>query len=60
MAATFLATAIASVVAGVLLHSVSPRWIWGGSAVLFVVAAGVGYSLARVSEDVGPAVEPAH
>ena len=47
MSATFLATAVANGIAGVLLHTVSPRWIWGGAAVTYAVAAVVGYVLAR-------------
>jgi len=47
MSATFLATAAANGIAGALLHSVSPRWIWGGAAVSYVLAAVVGYLLAR-------------
>ncbi|HEY8030003.1 MAG TPA: MFS transporter [Gaiellaceae bacterium] len=59
MSATFLATAAANVVAGALLHTVSPRWIWGGAAVTYLLAAGVGYVLAREPSNV-TAVEPAH
>ena len=59
MSATFLATALANAVAGALLHSVSPRWIWGGAAVTYLVAAAVGYVLAREPRQVG-SVEPAH
>jgi MFS family permease len=60
MSATFLATAIANVVAGMLLRTVSPRWIWAGSAALYLVAAAVGYTLARQSEAAPTAVEAAH
>ncbi len=59
MSATFLATAIANGVAGALLHSVSPRWIWGGAAATYLVAAVVGYALAREPRGVA-SVEPAH
>jgi MFS family permease len=59
MSATFLATAAANGIAGALLHSVSPRWIWGGAAVSYVLAAVVGYLLARDPRAV-PSVEPAH
>ena len=59
MSATFLATALANAVAGALLHSVSPRWIWGGAAVAYLVAAAVGYVLAREPRRVA-SVEPAH
>jgi MFS family permease len=59
MSATFLATAVANGVAGALLHTVSPRWIWGGAAVAYAVAAGVGYVLAREPRGVA-SVEPAH
>jgi MFS family permease len=59
MSATFLATAVANGVAGALLRTVSPRWIWGGGAVTFLVAGAVGYSLSRerTSET---AASPAH
>jgi MFS family permease len=59
MSATFLATAVANGVAGALLHTVSPRWIWGGAAVSYLVAAIVGYVLAREPARV-TSVEPAH
>jgi MFS family permease len=59
MSATFLATAAANVIAGALLHTVSPRWIWGGAAVAYLVAGAVGYVLAREPRNV-PTVEPAH
>jgi MFS family permease len=60
MSATFLATAAANVVAGALLRSVSPRWIWAGAAVTYAVAAVVGYVLAREPESAAATVEPAH
>jgi MFS family permease len=60
MSATFLATAIANVVAGVLLRTVSPRWIWGGAAIAYLVASVVGYTLTRQSVAVTAGVEPAH
>ncbi len=41
MSATFLATAAANGIAGALLNTVSPRWIWGGAAIAYIVAAGV-------------------
>ncbi|MDE3026194.1 MAG: MFS transporter, partial [Acidobacteriota bacterium] len=47
MSATYLATAIANGVAGALVHSVGPRVIWGGAAASYLVAAFVGYALAR-------------
>jgi len=60
MSATFLATAAANGVAGALLDSVSPRWIWGGAAVTYGVAAVVGYALAREPARTAATVEPAH
>ena len=60
MSATFLATAVANVAAGALLHTVSPRWIWGGAAMAYVLAAVVGYLLAREPARAGATVEPAH
>jgi MFS family permease len=60
MSATFLATAAANVIAGALLHTVSPRWIWGGAAIAYLLAAAVGYVLAREPDRVGATVEPAH
>jgi MFS family permease len=60
MGATFLATAAANGIAGALLNTVSPRWIWGGAAIAYIVAAGVGYVLAREPARGGAAVEPAH
>ena len=60
MSATFLATAAANVAAGALLHTVSPRWIWGGAAMAYVLAAVVGYILAREPARSGATVEPAH
>jgi MFS family permease len=59
MSATFIATAAANGVAGALLSNVSPRWIWGGAACAYLVAALVGYTLARDPRPV-PSVEPAH
>jgi MFS family permease len=59
MSATFLATAAANVVAGELLHSVSPRWIWGGAALAYFLAALIGYVLAREPNRLAT-VEPAH
>ena len=47
MSATYLATAIANGIAGAVVHAVSPRWIWGGAAASYLVAALVGYALAR-------------
>lgn len=47
MSATFLAMAVANGIAGALLRTVSPRLIWGGAAGAYVVAALVGYALAR-------------
>jgi MFS family permease len=60
MSATFLATAAANGIAGALLNTVSPRWIWGGAAIAYIIAAGVGYILAREPARAGAAVEPAH
>jgi dTMP kinase len=60
MSATFLATAAANGIAGVLLDSVSPRWIWGGAAVTYAVAAVVGYALAREPVRTAATAEPAH
>lgn len=60
MSATFLATAAANGIAGALLDSVSPRWIWGGAAVTYGVAAVVGYALAREPARTPATVEPAH
>jgi MFS family permease len=60
MSATFLATAAANGIAGALLDSVSPRWIWGGAAIAYGVAAVVGYVLAREPARSGATVEPAH
>jgi MFS family permease len=57
MSATFLTTAVANGVAGALLHSVSPRWIWAGAAISYAVAAAVGYALAREPGGVGATVE---
>ena len=59
MSATFLATALANGAAGALLHTVSPRWIWGAAAISYVIAAAVGYALAREPRRVA-SVEPAH
>jgi MFS family permease len=60
MSATFLATAAANGIAGALLNTVSPRWIWGGAAIAYAVAAAVGYLLAREPALPGATVEPAH
>ena len=60
MGATYAITAGANVIAGYLLDYVSPRWIWGGAAIVYVVAAVVGYALAREPQAVGATVEPAH
>jgi MFS family permease len=60
MSATYLATAIANGLAGALVHSVSPRWIWGGAAASYGIAALVGYVLAREPARSGATVEPAH
>jgi len=47
MSATYLLTAIGTVVAGVVLHASGARWLWAGAAILYGVAAVVGYTLAR-------------
>ena len=59
MSATFLTMTIANGIAGALLDRVSPRWIWGGAAVSYVIAAVVGYALARERRTVGAPVEVA-
>lgn len=59
MSATFLTMTAASGIAGVLLDHVSPRWIWGGAAIAYVIAAIVGYALAREPAPAGAAVEVA-
>ncbi len=60
MGATYALTAGANVVGGYLLDYVSPRWIWGGAGIIYLVAAFVGYALAREPAGVRTAVEPAH
>ena len=59
MSATYLAVGIANGLGGALLHTVSPRWIWGGAAIAYAAAAAVGYALVRETRTV-PSVEPAH
>jgi MFS family permease len=60
MGVTYALTAASNVVAGYLLGYVSPRWIWGAAAMIYVVAAVVGYALAREPRVVRATVEPAH
>jgi MFS family permease len=59
MSATYLAVGVANGLGGALLHTVSPRWIWGGAAIAYAVAAVTGYALVREPRGV-QAVEPAH
>ena len=47
MSATYLVTAIATVVAGAVLHIGGARWVWAGAAICYGVAAVAGYTLAR-------------
>ena len=56
---TTVLTAAANGIAGALLNSVSPRWIWGGAAIAYAVAAVVGYALARDPVRGQATVEPA-
>ena len=60
MGVTYALTAASNVAAGYLLRYVSPRWIWGAAAMVYVVAAVVGYALAREPRAVRATVEPAH
>jgi MFS family permease len=60
MGVTYALTAASNVAAGYLLGYVSPRWIWGAAAMVYVAAAVVGYALAREPRAVGATVEPAH
>jgi MFS family permease len=50
MSATLGAMGIAYAIGGVLIHVVGARWIWGGAAVAYAVAATVAYLLARERE----------
>jgi DHA3 family macrolide efflux protein-like MFS transporter len=47
MSATFTLTGISTVLAGAFIGSAGARWVWGGGAAAFAVAAVVGYALAR-------------
>jgi MFS family permease len=59
MSATFLGMTVSTGIAGALLDHISPRWIWGGAAVSYVIAAVVGYGLTREPRRVGATVEVA-
>jgi hypothetical protein len=47
MSATYTLTGIATVLAGAFMDTAGARWVWGGGAATFVVAAAGGYLLAR-------------
>jgi dTMP kinase len=47
MSATYTLTGIATVLAGAFMDTAGARWVWGGGAATFVVAAAAGYLLAR-------------
>ena len=52
MSATYTLTGIATVLAGAFIGAAGARWVWGGGAATFVVAAAAGYLLARDSPQV--------
>ena len=56
MSATYTLTGLATVLAGAFIGSEGARWVWGGGAATFVLAAVVGYLLAR--DAVRPEVAP--
>jgi len=59
MSATYLLTAISTVVAGAVLHIGGARWMWVGAAICYGFAAVAGYVLARgVSEPVAAPPAP--
>ena len=63
MSATYLLTAITTVVAGAALHIGGARWMWIGASICYALAAIAGYALARgVSEPAAapppPRIEP--
>jgi len=47
MSATYTLTGVATVLAGAFIDAAGARWVWGGGAATFVVAAAAGYLLAR-------------
>lgn len=47
MSLNFAFMGLGMAVAGPLTDSVGPRWVWGGAAMLFLVAAALGAALAR-------------
>ena len=62
MSATYVLVGVGTAVGAGLLHQTGPRWIWAGGSVTLLLAAAVGYGLARgtVEHDpgAGPAVAP--
>jgi MFS family permease len=51
MSATLGAMGLAYGAGGALIHLVGARWIWGGAAVAYLIAAVVAYALAREREE---------
>ena len=47
MSATYTLTGLSTVLAGAFIEEAGARWVWGGGAAVLVVAAVVGYVLAR-------------
>jgi predicted MFS family arabinose efflux permease len=47
MSVNFAFMGLGMAVAGPLTDAVGPRWVWGGAAMLFLVAAAIGAALAR-------------
>ncbi len=47
MSANFVVLGVAMFVTGLLLDPLGPRWIWGGSAIVLLVAAGIANTMVR-------------
>jgi len=58
MSATYVLVGVGTVVGGALLEPFGPRWIWAAGSVTLVVAATVGYVLARGTVEPAPAPVP--
>jgi uncharacterized membrane protein len=47
MSVTYALNGAGTVIAGVLMHVVGPRWVWGGGAATFALGAVAAFGLMR-------------
>jgi MFS family permease len=45
MSVTYALNGVGTVIAGVLMHVIGPRWVWGGGAVTFAIGAAAAFGL---------------